>query len=63
MSKSGLKDESNFTEAATCAENMRKAPAGTYHGGKPPSGPEKEPTLINKVPLIKQSGISGKGSK
>ena len=54
----GLKDGSNMKVATGCAEKSRTAKAGTFHGGKPPSGPKKEPTKVNGVPFIKTSGTS-----
>lgn len=54
----GLKDGSNMKVATGCAEKSRTAKAGTFHGGKPPSGPKKEPSKVNGVPLIKESGTS-----
>lgn len=58
----GLKDGSNMNYATNCASNSRTARAGSYDGGKPPSGPKPEPVRTNGVPSIKQSGVSGKGS-
>jgi len=55
-------NKGNPGEAASCAGHARTAPAGSYNGGMPPSGPKKEPTRLNGVPTIKQSGVSGKGS-
>lgn len=47
----------SLEEAAKCAEGSRTKPAGVYNGGKPPSGPKKEPTKVNGVPLIREKGI------
>ncbi|HVM93911.1 MAG TPA: hypothetical protein VMT67_13905 [Terriglobales bacterium] len=65
MSKSGLKDESNFAGAASCAERMRMAPAGSYPGGMPPSGPKPEPVRVNNVPMVgsKSGGLNSGRSK
>lgn len=60
MSKDGLKDCADPKAAAGLASKARTASAGAFHGGMPPSGPKKEPTLTNNVPSIKQTGVKGK---
>lgn len=62
MSISKSSNESNMKSATGCAHDSRTAKAGTYDGGKPPSGPKREPSRLNGVPTIRQSGVSGKGS-
>lgn len=59
MAKSELKGGS-MDAATKCAHSSRTAPAGTFHGGKPPSGPKPEPSKLNGVPAIKEKGISGR---
>jgi hypothetical protein len=54
----GLKDGSNMKAAVGCAEGSRKAKAGTYHGGKPPSGPKAEPVKVNGIKAPKERGLS-----
>jgi hypothetical protein len=54
----GLKDGSNMKVATGRAHASRTAKAGAFHGGTPPSGPKKEPTRVNGVPLIKERGTS-----
>lgn len=49
-------------DAMKVAKNSRTAKAGTFKGGTPPSGPKPEPVLTDKVPRIKSTGVSGKGS-
>lgn len=64
MSK-GIDKSSNCSymgSATGMAHKARTGKAGDFHGGTPPSGPKKEPTKVNGVPIIKQSGVSGKGS-
>jgi len=65
MSKSGLKDESNFTYAANCAKRAVESPAGSYPGGMPPSGPKAEPVRVNGVPMVgsKSGGLNSARSK
>ena len=53
----GLKDGSNLGCATNCAHNSRTAKAGSYDGGKPPSGPKAEPVKINGVPKIPSKGV------
>jgi hypothetical protein len=55
---SGLKDGSNMKAATGCAHAARTAKAGSFHGGKPPAGPKKEPTLTNGIKAPKERGVS-----
>ncbi|CAG4900686.1 hypothetical protein [Paraburkholderia saeva] len=55
---SGLKDGSNMKVATGCAHASRTAKAGSFHGGKPPSGPKTEPTLTNGIRTPKERGTS-----
>jgi len=57
MSKSELKGGS-MDAATKCAHGSRTAPAGSYKGGKPPSGPKPEPVKLNGVPAPKMGGTS-----
>lgn len=57
MMKSELKGGS-MSAAVNCAQGSRTAPAGSYKGGKPPSGPKPEPQKLNGVPAIKTGGTS-----
>lgn len=50
----------SLSEGAKCAEEARKERAGSYKGGKPPSGPKAEPNKLNGVPLIREKGVSGR---
>lgn len=57
MSEKQLKGGS-MSEAVGCAHGSRTAPAGSYKGGKPPSGPKPEPQKLNGVPAPKMGGTS-----
>lgn len=53
-----IKDGSDMKAATGCAHRSRTAPAGTFHGGKPPSGPKPVPAKLNGVPAPKSKGVS-----
>ena len=58
MSKDSLKGNCGEPgKAASFAERSRKAPAGQFDGGMPPSGPKSEPSKLNGVKPPKTTGI------
>ncbi len=49
-----MKDNDHDMKSATkCADRARTAPAGSYHGGKPPAGPKPVGSKLNGVPAPK----------
>lgn len=58
MAISKSSNESNMKSATGMAHEARTSKAGTFHGGKPPSGPKKEPCLTNGVPNLPNRGTS-----
>jgi len=57
---SGLKDGSNMKAATGLAHRARTGKPGEFDGGRPPSGPKKEPTRLNGVPKLPARGVSCK---
>ena len=58
---SGMEDKAQKGDAkyaAECAHNSRTAPAGSFAGGKPPSGPRPEPVRTNGVRAPKERNLS-----
>jgi hypothetical protein len=53
----GIKDGSNLSRAAECANHARTGKAGTYKA-EPPKGPKKEPVLVNGIKAPKERGVS-----
>jgi hypothetical protein len=58
MSGLGKGQEGNPKYAANCARESREAKPGTFHGGKPPSGPKPEPVRVNGIRAPKDRGLS-----
>jgi hypothetical protein len=54
----GIKDGGDPKAAARCAHASRTAKAGSYDGGKPPSGPKPEPVRTNGIRAPKERGTS-----
>ena len=58
---SGMQDKSQKGDAqyaAECAHGARTAPAGSFAGGKPPSGPRPEPVRTNGIRAPKERNLS-----
>jgi hypothetical protein len=55
-----ISDGSNLKGAVDFAKCARSDKAGSFHGGKPPPGPKKEPSRLNGVPAPKERGVSKK---